>query len=163
MRTTKKQSLQGIEHLVTKAKKVDNNTFKIHYIDGSIAIRLHKTDIVTYFSSPSGLLKYMVLNSGGYYTVTTKRRINKYARNINVYQRNGVWCVKTRIPYDPDLIFENSMIINERGQYIGKFGVDNLNNRFSKYSKIRKNIMDIPENQLTLDEIGMKIKRIKNG
>lgn len=68
-------------------RKVGNNTYAEILYDGSVAIRLHNTDVVKIH--PNGLY---TLNSGGWQTVTTKDRINQYSPR-RVYQRNFEWFV----------------------------------------------------------------------
>lgn len=59
------------------------------------AIRLHSTDVITYY--PNGEIR---LNSGGFQTVTTKQRMNAYLEGWGVYSAygaprylSGVWFV----------------------------------------------------------------------
>jgi hypothetical protein len=60
----------------------------IRPVDGhTIAVRYHSTDVVTF--RPDGTI---VLDSGGYQTVTTKQRINNYTR-AHVWQDKGIWYV----------------------------------------------------------------------
>jgi hypothetical protein len=56
--------------------------------EGMIAIKLHDTDIVTVFNDGR-----MILNSGGWLSVTTKERINRYT-NAGISQRGGIWYMK---------------------------------------------------------------------
>lgn len=72
---------------LVKRKKVYNNTYRYDYEDGTIVWRLHNTDVVT--KLPDG--RY-VLNSGGWRTVTTKERINRYAP-VRVWSHKGEWYV----------------------------------------------------------------------
>jgi len=57
-------------------------------------ITLHQTDIVKYNDST------IVLNSGGYRTATTKRRMNQVLQSINsrakVFQHQNKWYVSDR-------------------------------------------------------------------
>ena len=55
--------------------------------DGSIVIRQHSTDIVTYMKDGT-----IVLTSGGWKTPTTKDRLNRYS-GIRLYQSKGVWYI----------------------------------------------------------------------
>lgn len=84
MSRTKSDLLGGITKPYKSAKRVDNNTYRIEYEDGSIAIRLHDTDVVTFKGDT------ITLNSGGWQTVTTKDRINEHAP-IYIVQRKGQW------------------------------------------------------------------------
>lgn len=68
-------------------KPVANNTRLFERENGSIAIQLHSTDVVTYHSDDS-----CTLDSGGWQTVTTKERMNCYAPG-RVYSDKGVWYV----------------------------------------------------------------------
>lgn len=69
-----------------KSKKLANNTYCIRNED-SIGIRLHQTNVITYF--PNGRV---VLNSGGYKTATTKDRINQFSP-FRINQDKGIWYV----------------------------------------------------------------------
>lgn len=66
------------------SRKLANNTVAIRR-EHSIAVRLHQTDVVTFYADGR-----ITLNSGGYRTRTTKDRINAYAP-VNIGQRRGVW------------------------------------------------------------------------
>jgi hypothetical protein len=107
-RTTKVDSLRNVRG-VKSAKKVGNNTFEVIYKDGCKAIRLHRTDVVTY--RPDGAC---ILNTDGWQTRTTKDRINKYA-NVRVVQDNHKWFVYaptqssilSKIPYRDYMIFDS--------------------------------------------------------
>jgi len=67
------------------SKRIANNTLEIQYPDGSTAYRLHNTDIVTY--KPNGDI---VLNTGGWNTVTTRARMNSYLpQGLRVQRRKG--------------------------------------------------------------------------
>lgn len=57
----------------SQSRKVANNTYLERRPEGDIAVRLHATDVVTFH--PDGTA---TLNSGGWLTVTTKERINRY-------------------------------------------------------------------------------------
>ena len=69
------------------SRKVANNTYLIR--DGEdIAVRLHNTNVVTF--KPNG---DVVLDSGGWKTVTTKERMNRFMPHFGLYQEKGVWYV----------------------------------------------------------------------
>ena len=104
-RTTKADSLRNVRG-VKSAKKIANNTFEVIYKDGCKAIRLHRTDVVTY--RPDGAC---ILNTDGWQTRTTKDRINKYA-NVSVYQKNHEWFVHSKmigypLPYHDYIVFDS--------------------------------------------------------
>ena len=75
-------------------KGIGRNT-KITRDGYSTIVRLHGTPVVEY-SAQSGVL---VLNSGGWRTPTTKRRINEVANEwglgFYVYQKNHEWYIKS--------------------------------------------------------------------
>ena len=87
--TTKQESLESIKYDVMRSRKIGNNTFEVIYTDGNRAIRLHKTDIITF-----GATLY-TLNTGGWETVTTKDRINKYMPHHYLFQKDYKWYVST--------------------------------------------------------------------
>jgi hypothetical protein len=70
-----------------KSRKIDNNTRGYIEYDNSVSIELHSTKVVVLY--PNGLVK---LASGGWQTVTTKDRMNKYSP-VRVTQRKGEWYV----------------------------------------------------------------------
>lgn len=71
-----------------------NNT-SIRYESGMTIVRLHNTDIVKLGN------RYIELNSGGYKTVTTKRRMNEVLQAddqpYHVYQENYCWRVRNSL------------------------------------------------------------------
>lgn len=69
-RRTKGEIMAGVDSV--ESRFVDHNTVMYHRENGERVIRLHLTDIVTY--QPNGDI---VLNTGGWNTITTKDRINK--------------------------------------------------------------------------------------
>lgn len=66
------------------SRKLENNTYLHRTPDGHLAVRLHATDVVTFYPEKT------VLHSGGWRTVTTKDRINEYSP-VRIYQTKGVW------------------------------------------------------------------------
>jgi len=93
------------------SRKLENNTYLIRHKD-CIAVRLHATDIVTYY--PNNTSK---LNTGGWQTVTTKDRMNKYSK-ASILQRSSLWYIEDE---NGDMLpFTNNMIINDKGGPKGK-------------------------------------------
>ena len=86
MRRTKSEIMDGVESI--KSRLIDNNTVEYYRADGAKVIPLHLTDIITF--NPDGSC---TLNSGGWQTVTTKDRINKFAPYY-IKQRASVWYVE---------------------------------------------------------------------
>lgn len=103
--------------------KVANNTRLIRIYGGdAIAIRLWATDVVTYYRDGR-----IILNSGGYKTVTTKRRMNDWTPpSIMLYQENWDWYVVThreydiRFPYFDEMDVSALVIASERMAEIEK-------------------------------------------
>lgn len=82
-----------------------NNTRAEYRGSDAIAIRLHATDVVTYHRDGR-----IVLNSGGWRTVTTRDRINGYSP-ARVYSEHGVWYVSLRPnPDDPTPTWRNRSV-----------------------------------------------------
>lgn len=81
--TTKREALADVQPATSR--KVANNTFEWTESDGTRHIRLHKTDVVTF--KPNG---DVILNTGGWRTLTTKARINEFAP-VTVYSDRGTW------------------------------------------------------------------------
>src|SRR5580765_409905 len=72
-----------------KIKKLENNTFEIKLPDGSRRIRLHQTDIIIFHGDD------FTVHSGGYKTITTKDRLNKYLpAGWRVYSVQGTWYLR---------------------------------------------------------------------
>ena len=133
---TKKEILGNTNCI--KSKFVDQNTLKIEYENGSSSIRFHNTDIITF--NPDNTI---VLNSGGYRTITTKERINKFAP-VNIFQKNGLWYLANNNNYphnfDDAYLFYDNCIINNEGKLLSK----PLNNEKTivKVKKLKKQIND---------------------
>ena len=84
---------------ILSSKKVANNTRLTEYIDGTKILKLHETEIIKWVKGYSLDNEKIVLSSGGWKTVTTKRRINEYINRFNttnyhIYQKNGNWYIK---------------------------------------------------------------------
>lgn len=65
-----------------------NNTRIIKNDDGSISVVLYDTKVITFS------YKTIVLNSGGWRTVTTKAKISEFLPgNWHIYQDKGIWYI----------------------------------------------------------------------
>lgn len=72
-----------------KPKFVARNTIRFQLGD-EMRYRLHNTDIVRRLPDGSA-----ILNSGGYQTITTKERMNRYMpAGYSLYQEQGLWHVR---------------------------------------------------------------------
>jgi hypothetical protein len=111
-----------------ESKKLANNTYAFRCDNGVIVVRLHQTNIVTYF--PNGKV---VLNSGNWRTVTTKARLNEFSP-FNVFQNKGIWSVG--FPgVGESVLFQDGLTY-----FKGKFS--NYAKSDNKETKLRKKIRD---------------------
>jgi hypothetical protein len=104
---------------------------RIRRIDShSIGIRYHSTDVVTYLDSGTA-----ILNSGGYRTVTTKERINKYT-GARVSQTMGLWYVACgSLFYDGMVIDPAGLPVNPISPVDTEIAKRKLDRMVSKYVK----------------------------
>jgi hypothetical protein len=115
--TSMKESLRNLKG-VESARKLENNTYEVTYKDGCRAIRLHRTDIVTF--RPDGKF---AINSGGWQTRTTKHRINKYCRTIQVWASKKKWYVSRAgsdcadMPYLSTVDYNDHMMFYSDGAF----------------------------------------------
>lgn len=94
------------ETLATRdRKKVTHNTYLERRAPDVIALRLHATDVVTFYADGR-----IVLDSGGWLTVTTKDRMN-YADGIRVSSQRGRWYVNGAPYFDGMVIVADPFTI----------------------------------------------------
>lgn len=79
-------------------RKIGNNTYAYIEYDNSVSIRLHGTAVVRFY--PNGVVK---LNSGGYRTHATKKRINQYSP-VKVYQKDFVWYLQDGTEFEDNIL-----------------------------------------------------------
>lgn len=73
---------------IANSKLISKSCRVINYINGNKTIKLYATDILQFIGNK------IILNTGGYKTVTTKARINQFLpNNIRVYQKNRQWFI----------------------------------------------------------------------
>lgn len=93
VKRSKTDLLKSAPPNVEKAERVANNTIRYRTDDGDWVIQHQDTPVVTI--RPNGDI---VLNSGGWRTVTTKERINRYLpEGWTLFQDGGAWYLN----YDP--------------------------------------------------------------
>ena len=69
------------------SKKLGNNTYLVRNDDGSVAVKLHDTNVVTMKEDGT-----IILDSGGWRTNTTKERMNHYMPSgYDISQRKSIW------------------------------------------------------------------------
>jgi hypothetical protein len=125
MKRTKGELLSNTNN-VKNSKFVANNTLRIEYNDGTIAIRLHNTDIITYCGNE------IILNSGGWRTQTTKDRINSFCPPAHISQVKGLWYLRN------GSLFYDGCKIDDEGNLISKvIKVDD-----KKITRLKKQIAD---------------------
>lgn len=84
----KKKILQ--ESGIASSKKISKNTRVTIYNNGDKTITLHGTDIIKRIGDK------VVLSSGGWRTVTTKRRLNQWLNDLGIfiYQKEYAWYIE---------------------------------------------------------------------
>jgi len=97
MSKRKSEILEGINlDDIESSKFVGNNTLCLEYKDGTVAYRLHNTNVVTIKKNGD-----VILNTGGWWSATTKERINKYIPiDQSIAQRDFVWYINGEQYYD---------------------------------------------------------------
>ena len=90
MKRTRKELLTDLsQEAFNSSRMIANNTAEYVNGEGARVIRLHDTDIMVF--TPDNKL---ILNSGGWKTKTTKRRIeDNLPRGMDLVQRDGLWYV----------------------------------------------------------------------
>lgn len=88
-----------------ESRKVGNNTYAEILNDGSIGIMLHSTYVVKIHPDNSA-----TLNTGGWYSSTTKDRMNKYSP-VRVYQRKGQWYLENGEEYEDGVVVADNNLI----------------------------------------------------
>lgn len=99
------------------SRPIENNT-RIEKRGEDYAVVLHSTDVVTYHEDGS-----VTLNSGGWFTITTKDRINRHMGipGIRVYSDLGRWFIYSRGEkicrfFDGITITKSGTILNPRSE-----------------------------------------------
>ena len=110
----------------TRKRKLGNNTYLVIRDDNGFGIRLHDTEVVIHYKDR------IVLDSGGYKTVTTKARMNDYSTHT-IYQKNHVWYVDNEIPFEDGITLYNNGTI--KGQGKDPKETIKLTKRVKQYSK----------------------------
>ena len=82
------------------SKKLENNTYLVRVDADSVGVKLHNTVVVYIYKS--GNYQY---DSGGWRSVTTKDRINKYGP-VGIHQKDNVWYIGEGI-YEDGVMLDN--------------------------------------------------------
>jgi len=83
----------------TRKRKLGNNTYLVIREDGGLGVRLHNTEVVIHYPDR------VVLDSGGWMTVTTKSRMNEYT-NFHIKQKDYDWYVDN-LPFQDGMTIRN--------------------------------------------------------
>lgn len=102
-----KEALNGRKH-----KKLANNTYA-RLEDDKVIIKLHDTDIITY--TP----RKVILNTGGWFTVTTKERLNSFSP-FHIYQDNSIWYIGAWLLGTINPIFYDGIEVKYSGEVLKK-------------------------------------------
>ena len=109
-RLNKSELLEGVKN-VQFSRIVTYNTIRYKKSgDNRIYIRFYDTDIIIFYRH------YVILNSGGYKTVTTKNRINEFQNICQIQQIDFQWFVST--PIIKAINFYEGMKISNEGRHI---------------------------------------------
>lgn len=99
-----------------------NNT-TVRLENENIVFKLHETDIVTLNADGTA-----ILDSGGWHTVTTKERINRYT-NARIHQTKGVWYMSD------GSLFYDGIVLDESGQPLESKESSNYENKLKIIKK----------------------------
>lgn len=95
-----------------KTKKLCANTYLTLGFNRDIELVYHNTAIIIFCVNDE-----IVLNNGGWYTSTTKERMNMFLpNNVRVWQDKGQWQVRDKTDYYPyanGQVFKNGTLIRE--------------------------------------------------
>ena len=122
----KAAELFGTRKKGSDRKPLENNTYLHQTEDGSFAVRLHVTDVVIIREDGT-----YTLNTGGWRTVTTKDRMNKYGPCC-IYSKRGIW-------YARNCVYSDGLVVDAEGNGISNLdaGAEDrekkLSNEITKY------------------------------
>jgi hypothetical protein len=151
------EKLQGRNKL---SRKIGNNTYLIRDLgpnEDQIHLKLHDTNVVTFFSDGR-----VVLNTGGWFTPTTKERINGVLSGYVIRQERGVWYLSKRTDgpeYWKDLgVFADGLTINADGTIAGMLPLDNAKEK----NKLRRRVAMFAKHYIQAFQAG-KVPAPSNG
>jgi hypothetical protein len=88
----KAEVMAGVKETVVKSKIVGSSTVE-YFTETHRCVRYHETDVVRENLKTGEI----TLNSDGWKTPTTKKRINDFQNIIGIFQEKGIWyCVKNK-------------------------------------------------------------------
>lgn len=98
-----------------ESRKLGNNTYLQRRPDGSIAVKLHATDVLTFHSDGR-----TVYNSGGWRTVTTKERMNAHGGALRLFTERGVWFACYPGLWDKRFVYADGLTVHSDGTITGQ-------------------------------------------
>lgn len=106
----------------------------------NITVKLHDTNIVTFKQDE------IILNSGGWKTITTKDRMNRFSP-ARISQRNSAWYIGEYLYYDGIRLFPNGKPINP------VIETKQTKDEIKKIKKMAKEYADLCLSQTPFNEI----------
>ena len=129
---------------VLKKRKLAKNTYLIPNSDGSYAVRLRETDVVTYY--PNGEI---TLYDGGWKSQTTKDRINFFSPG-DIWQEKGVWTIKYQgkryLFCSPMTLYPDGSVADEYGRKLSEYDKDMTKGLQYLRKQVRQYAKDYVEN-----------------
>ncbi len=127
MGRTKTDILEEID-CVENSKMLDHNTVQ-YSVGNNVFIRLHDTDIISYIGN-----REIILSSGGWKTMTTKDRLNKFVRKgVMIYSDKGLWYIMDK--YGNKSEFYDGIALTTSWKIKNKRQVSNKTKRIIKMIK----------------------------
>jgi len=153
IRRTKKDMLADLDCEPVSSRMAGHSTLEYTLEDGTKVIRFHKTDIIRI--APDGTV---TLNTGGWKTPTTKKRMNEYLPSgVSIYQEKGMWWLCKGGSYWEKNIkrypFVDGVQVTPDGTIVGSDPqeaerVKKLNKQISKYIRELKKLDKVPQPDL---------------
>jgi hypothetical protein len=115
------------------AKRIARNTWRYTRSDGSVAIKLHRTDVCVRDTKGK-----ITLNSGGWHTPTTKDRINigLSGTGYSIYQNASKWYVRSGS--EGECVYFDGMVLprdfKSRKSAVEEKRVDKLSKQIVKFA-----------------------------
>lgn len=141
-RRTKTQMVNDLNSDFTDVRTIGSNIWRYQRSDGTVVVRYYETDIVS-----TTLDGTTTLNSGGFRTITTKKRINQHLfGSWNLYTNEGVWYLsdgkKERFIFRDGITINPDGTITGAGQNEGSIG--DLQRKIKQYCNAMKDLDQLP-------------------
>lgn len=139
----KSDLLSTVTKPVAKSRLLARSTLSLEYQDGSKAIRYQDTDVVTFKDN------HVILDSGGWRTVTTKERINTNT-DLRVFAEQGIWYVSLVGKFNKRELFYDGITFDTEGNLVSESQTPDLDRikqvkkQIAKFVKLVDNLEAIP-------------------